>query len=406
MCVRFSYLLCLLALVYTSFSTVHAQSRPVDSVIVKVGSKSRIIISIGDPSDISVLRHYDVEGLIEDMIRRVEDRQTFLPPPSRYSVDSVVSAARSEAERTMRELEKEIEALEREMPGDGKNAVHLEKMRELTASVERLARMQARMAREQAERYRTRQYPSYKWPNDSHDDDENDDGDDEESEHLSPLNRERKRTINSFHMDFGINNYLSAGKFVDSDNLPYTVRSLGSWYVGTNSVNRTRLANKFFLEWGGGIGFYNFKFLNDSIRVTKDNASVSFNSDQRDFSYRKSKLTAYYAQVFLVPVIDFGGNRQKPGLLFDERSSSSFRIGLGPYAGYRIDSYVKQSYKVEGDRQIDRRHDNFYLNNLRYGLRLQMGFRDTELFFNYDLNELFTSGKGPALQAFSFGVSF
>ena len=46
------------------------------------------------------------------------------------------------------------------------------------------------------------------------------------------------------------------------------------------------------------------------------------------------------------------------------------------------------------------------MNNLRYGLRLQFGFRDTDFFFNYDLNELFSAGKGPKVNAFSFGVSF
>ena len=30
----------------------------------------------------------------------------------------------------------------------------------------------------------------------------------------------------------------------------------------------------------------------------------------------------------------------------------------------------------------------------------------TDLFFNYDLNELFAEGKGPKLNAFSFGVIF
>lgn len=386
------------------FVQVQSQSKPVDSVIVKVGVKSRITISIGDPADISVLRHYDVDGLIEDLIRRVEDGQVQLPPAGRYSIDSVAAAARTEADRALRELQKEIEAMEREMPGDASRAQHLEKMRAISAAVERLAHLQARLAREQAERMVTRKYRSYQWPDES-DLDNNEKEDDDEEEELTPMRREHKRTRNSFHMDFGINNYLADGKFVDADNLPYTVRPMGSWYVAGNSTYRTRLANKFFLEWGLGVGFYNFKFLNDSIRMTKTNSGISFAPDEREFSYRKSKLTAYYAQVFMVPVIDFGGNRYKPGM-FDDRSSSSFRIGIGPYAGYRIDSYAKQSYKAEGDRQVDRRHDNFYLNNLRYGLRLQVGFRDTELFFNYDMNELFTSGKGPALQAFSFGVSF
>jgi hypothetical protein len=104
-------------------------------------------------------------------------------------------------------------------------------------------------------------------------------------------------------------------------------------------------------------------------------------------------------------MIDFGSNRRKPSF-FDGRNSDSFRIGVGPYAGYRIDSYTKQVLEIGGDEQKPKDHDNFYLNNIRYGLRTQIGFQDIDLFFNYDLNELFIENKGPKLNAFSFGVTF
>jgi hypothetical protein len=43
---------------------------------------------------------------------------------------------------------------------------------------------------------------------------------------------------------------------------------------------------------------------------------------------------------------------------------------------------------------------------MRYGLRGQIGFNDIDLFVNYDMNDLFTEGKGPQLNAFSFGITF
>ena len=92
-------------------------------------------------------------------------------------------------------------------------------------------------------------------------------------------------------------------------------------------------------------------------------------------------------------------------MFFDGDHYESFRIGIGPYVGYRIDSYSKNVIEVDGEKHKDRNHENFYLDNFRYGLRLQIGFRDTDLFFNYDLNELFTAGKGPKLNAFSFGIT-
>jgi hypothetical protein len=85
---------------------------------------------------------------------------------------------------------------------------------------------------------------------------------------------------------------------------------------------------------------------------------------------------------------------------------NSFRIGAGPYVGYRIASRSKLVYSEDGDVEKEKDRDSFYLNNLRYGARLQLGFRSTDLFFNYDLNELFVEGKGPKLNAFSFGIIF
>jgi hypothetical protein len=215
----------------------------------------------------------------------------------------------------------------------------------------------------------------------------------------------RRKTYSTFSMDLGTNNYLENGKFPDQSNSLYSVRPWGSWYVALNSIQRTQLGNKFFLEWGGGFSWYNFKFQNDRVQMTKDDNGVNFNLDPRDFSYDKSKLTVAYVQASLVPVIDFGGSGRKPGF-FNGRSSSGFRFGVGPYVGYRIDSYTKQKYENNGDTKKEHRHDSYYINNLRYGARMQIGFKGTDFFFNYDMNELFAENKGPKLNAFSFGVSF
>ncbi|MBS1487550.1 MAG: hypothetical protein JST43_08155 [Bacteroidetes bacterium] len=222
-------------------------------------------------------------------------------------------------------------------------------------------------------------------------------------------NRHRKytgrKTYNSLIFDIGTNNYISNGSFPSQNNSQYTVRPWGSWYVGISSIYRTRVAQKFFLEWGYGVSWYNFKFQNSQTQITKDNTGVQFVADARGYNYEKSKLTASFVNISLVPVIDFGANRHKPSFM-DRRHTKGFRFGAGPYAGYLIDSYSKQVYKTAADEKKERHHDNFYLNNLRYGLRMQIGFNDVDFFFNYDMNPLFIDGKGPQLNAFSFGVSF
>jgi hypothetical protein len=214
-----------------------------------------------------------------------------------------------------------------------------------------------------------------------------------------------RRTRNSFNMDLGINNYISNGQSPTQSNSLYAVRPWGSWYVALNSIYRTRMASKFFLEWGGGVSWYNFKFQNSDVVMSKDDNGVYFDHDQRNYNFTKSKLTATFLNVSVVPVLDFGGNRRKPSF-FDGHGASGFRIGLGPYAGYLIDSYSKQVHTDGGDKKKEVHHDNYYLTNLRYGVRLQVGFNDVDFFINYDINNLFVDNKGPQLNAFAFGISF
>ncbi|NOT77219.1 MAG: hypothetical protein HOP08_20030 [Cyclobacteriaceae bacterium] len=217
--------------------------------------------------------------------------------------------------------------------------------------------------------------------------------------------RKNRKTYGSFNIDVGMNNYLQDGKFPDASNQLYSVKPWGSWYVGLNSIWRTRMAKKLFLEWGGGVSWYNFKFNNTKTVISKDDNGVIFSEDQRDVDFQKSKLTAAYVNISAVPMLDFGDNSKKSTFFDGNNHFNSFRIGVGPYAGYLIDSYTKQMYYDNGDKRREHHHDNLYLNNIRYGLRLQIGFRDTDIFFNYDMNELFTENKGPKLQAFSFGIT-
>lgn len=312
-----------------TFTASRAQAP--DSVVIRVGKESRVIFSIKDKRDLETLKHYDFQALMDDMVQKLEKRDTtaLTKPSSDYLKDS---AAVKSSE-------------------------------------------------------------NWDWKRDQDEDDTD--------RHDRKWSR---RTHHSFNIDIGMNNYLQNGAFPDASNQPYTVKPWGSWYVGLNSVLRTRVAGKFFVEWGAGVNWYNFKFDNARIFLSKDNTGVIFSEDPRNVDFTKSKLTASFVNVSIVPVLDFGTRHRRSGF-WDDDHSNSFRIGLGPYVGYRIDSYTKQVYIENGNKNKPHENDNYYLNNRRYGLRLQLGFRDTDIFFNYDMNDLFTEGKGPKLQAFSFGIT-
>jgi hypothetical protein len=335
----------LTVLLGASISRMNAQEKN-DTIIVELAKTSKVIFTIKDRNDLETLKHYNFQELFQDILTKLEANDTSALP-KRDSADATVEAAVTEEES------------------------------------------------EDWNRQTSR--------NDDDDEDDND-YDDNYNWNVHRIHGNRwGRTWQSFNFDLGTNNYLSDGKFPDNNNELYSVRPWGSWYVGLASIQRTRLGKKFFLEWGLGVNWYNFKFQKDNILIQKDDNGVSFVEDTREVEFVKSKLEATYIAASIVPVIDFGDNSRKARIW--EGYGNSFRFGLGPYIAYRIESHSKLVYK-DSSKEKEKEHDSFYLNNFRYGARLQIGYRSTDLFFNYDLNELFVSGKGPSLNAFSFGVIF
>lgn len=232
--------------------------------------------------------------------------------------------------------------------------------------------------------------------------DDNDRDNDDDDDYFR--HKYRYRTRHAFNVDLGLSSYLEDGKFPDEAGKAYAIRPWGSWHLGLNSVQRTAVTNSFYVEWALGVSWNIFAFQNDNTLVVKEDDGVAFEEDFRDVSFIKSKFGVTYLNVSAVPMFSFGDER---GGRKWRTYNSGFRIGVGPYAGYRIGSWARQVYKDEdGDRQRERTRDNFYLNNFRYGVRLQVGVRSADFFINYDMNDLFASGKGPTLNALSFGVTF
>lgn len=332
----------------------HAQNKA-DTVIIKVGEASKVVFTIGDKKDLKTLKQYDFQAVVNDLVTKLEaEDSSQLEKPAENYVQTP----------TETEPSRDLNTQEEDWDDSWRN-------------------------RERSDRYQYSDRNSYR---------------DQNRSYRSKRSYYGRRTYHSFNLDLGTNNYLENDKFTDESSL-YTVRPWGSWYVGLNSVRRTRIARVLFAEWGLGVSWYNFKFQNDKAFMSKDPSGVSFTEDVRDYEFRKSKLTALYLNASFVPMLDFGSNRRK-AMFFDGDHSESFRFGAGPYVGYRIDSYSKQEYKIDGDKNQERNRDSYYLSNIRYGIRAQIGLRDTDLFFCYDMNELFASGKGPSLNAFSFGISF
>lgn len=349
-----------------------------DTVIIKIGDGSEIVIVTKNKEELEKLSEYDLNAIIADLqesINEAEDSTLYLE---------------------MEDLSGEKYL--KESPSSG-TAYATEQMDENLTYEERMERFEERM--EEFEDKMDRMGESG---------DEEDEGDTENNTTASPgvqFNKEKKNhgTSYSFNIDFGINNYLEDGKFPDDNNALYAVKPWGSWNIALNWVNSTHMAGPFYLEWGPGVSWYNFKFENTDTRIMKTDNGLVFYDAVPDVNSIKSKLVASYVNMSLVPMLDFGRRAHSGKFTFIDKNSRGFRFGIGGYGGYRIGSRTKFVIKDDGgDKEREKDKKNFYLNNWRYGLRFQMGYRGIDFYANYDLNDLFVENKGPQLNAFSFGI--
>lgn len=202
-----------------------------------------------------------------------------------------------------------------------------------------------------------------------------------------------------FNMDLGINTYLNSTGNFPSSNDPHATKGWGSWNVGLNWMASQRLAKGFHWDFGIGIQWYNFKLENRDFQAVRGDEEIDF-LQRSDVNGFKSKISASYLTAQTLLKIDFGkiNNNGKRGL----------RLAAGPYVGYRLSGRSKFVYRelIGSGRRKDKQNTGIYLNNLRYGLRGEVGVGRFNFFSTYDMNTLFQDGRGPELHPLTFGVIF
>lgn len=223
------------------------------------------------------------------------------------------------------------------------------------------------------------------------------------------------RTRHYFNVDIGLNNWMEGSTFPDANGETYSVKPWGSWYIGLNSVNRTWIGGPLFLDWGAGVNWFNWKMENADVRISRGDDEILFEPVPAGINGIKSKISAPYLNITMVPMLDFAkgtrkvNNLERGSVRFRTYKKQGLRIGVGGYAGYRIGGHTRFVYEEDGDRESNKDRGNFYLSNFRYGIRTQVGFKGLDLFATYDLNEVFAPGRGPAgspgLNAITFGIT-
>jgi hypothetical protein len=139
-----------------------------------------------------------------------------------------------------------------------------------------------------------------------------------------------------------------------------------------------------------GLGIRNHNMYSNSVIPDIKADTIVF--EEIEVDYRKSKINLVYIDL---PVE------------FKIRSEGGFKLGVGFKVGYMIDS--KQKYK--GNRPEDRKNvlvKTKQINQLEkwsFGPTLRIGFKWVSVFGYYQINNIFTTGKGPEINMVSVGLT-
>lgn len=201
-----------------------------------------------------------------------------------------------------------------------------------------------------------------------------------------------------FNMDMGVNNYFE-NNAVPGERAQHGVKGWGSWNVGINWMASQKLRKGRYWDFGLGVQWYNFKLENSNYQVINGMDGIEF-INRTDVNGFKSKISASYLTALTLLRWDFGK--------MNDNGRDGLRVAVGPYAGYRLGGRSKFVYRELGGsgRKKEKEPIGANLNNFRYGLRGEIGFRSVTFFTTYDFNSLIQKDRGPSLHPIAFGLVF
>jgi len=199
-----------------------------------------------------------------------------------------------------------------------------------------------------------------------------------------------------FNVAIGLNTYGTNEATPGYNKQDYDLRPIGSRYVSLGYVAGATIARgknaKFGLDFGVDFSWNNLMFDgNNTVVKTADRVNFEpMMADGKEINLSKSKLVLPYVNLSLMPTLSFS------------RSFISYISG-GVYGGYLLGSYTKT--REEGSKDKDHVRMNFHVNDLRYGIALELGIRNfPDFFVNYDLNNVFKENRGPSVRMLNFGI--
>lgn len=167
-----------------------------------------------------------------------------------------------------------------------------------------------------------------------------------------------------------------------------------SWEINIDAIQWSGNIYKehFGVVTGLGFKFNNYRFKNNYYINNNNNILTAFADSSN--SITKSKLTISKIRIPLLLEWQNTIGRKKTQVYFS----------LGGFASYNIHSHMKYNIKDANGKTKDKIYDTFELNPFQYGIMSRFGVGSIHMYVEYNVSEMFNSGKALPINQFTIGM--
>jgi hypothetical protein len=199
-------------------------------------------------------------------------------------------------------------------------------------------------------------------------------------------------------VDFGLNTLTGKGF---SDEYPafleHDIFRSNALYVNIvqQSIGLQKTRNTIGLVTGLGFQFRSFRLDNNTTIVQTPSGNITGRSLVFDVN-QKSKFSMVY---LIVPLLlEF----QVPVNHYDNR----LFVSGGLTGGYRLSAHTKIKYKADRNKEKLKTPGDYSLNDFKYAFMVRLGYRQYQVFVNYDLQPMFNDKANvPDIHPLTVGLT-
>ncbi|WP_274475171.1 hypothetical protein [Mangrovimonas aestuarii] len=193
-----------------------------------------------------------------------------------------------------------------------------------------------------------------------------------------------KRTTSDLVFAIGFNNSIIEGQSIDDS--PYKLG--GSGFVELGWAWKTRVldnSNAIRIKYGVSLQ-WNKLNIKDNQYFVEENDIVTLQPFEYDLDKAKFRMTNLVFPVHF----EFGPSKKiEKENYFRYSTHKKFKIGIGGYAGFNVETLQKLKYEKDGDKTKDKIHRNYNTTDFVYGLSGYLAFGSVGVYVKYDLSPIF-----------------